>query len=145
MLYSSIVVIVLLVIVWIMPKHLKRRDMVIIWITLSYLEIVVDYYLGYTFELYKFAGDSEVSPEAFTTKLFMAPLFTIPFLNYMPVNFKSFVPYWIAWAAFSTFFEWTTVQSGYLTYTGWKLWYSAIFYLLIFPLVRLYYYYIRHH
>ncbi|WP_078430051.1 CBO0543 family protein [Alkalihalobacterium alkalinitrilicum] len=144
MFYATIIVGVLLLVNWFIPKHLKRRDMVIIWISLSYLEIVVDFYLGYVLELYKFAGEPVVSPEAFTTKLFMSPLFTIPFLNFMPKSFSRFIPYWLLWAAFSTFFEWTTVYFGYLTYTGWKLWYSAIFYVLIFPLVRRFYYYIKH-
>ncbi|WP_170885722.1 CBO0543 family protein [Bacillus alkalicellulosilyticus] len=119
--------------------------MYIIWISFSFLEIVVDYYLGHTLELYHFAEEAEkLSLEAFTTKLFMSPLFAIPFLNFMPNKFSPFIPYWLLWAAFATFFEWTTVHTGYLTYTGWKLWYSAIFYTFIFPIVRWHYYYIKH-
>ncbi|WP_216830603.1 hypothetical protein [Alkalihalobacterium elongatum] len=144
MIYASIVVAILLLINWFMPKHMKPRDMVIIWISLSWLEIVVDFYLGYVMELYYFGGTEQLSTAAFTVKLFMSPLFTIPFLNFMPKKFPRFVPYWLAWAAFSTFFEWTTVHFDYLTYTGWKSWYSAIFYIFIFPLVRWFYYYIRH-
>ncbi|WP_373558553.1 CBO0543 family protein [Bacillus sp. FJAT-45350] len=119
--------------------------MYIIWISFSFLEIVVDYYLGHVFELYHFAGEADkLSPEAFTTKLFMSPLFAILFLNFMPKQTPRFILYWIGWVVFSTFFEWTTVYFDYLTYTGWKLWYSFIFYVLIFPIVRWHYLYIKH-
>lgn len=144
MIYTSIIIIVLLLFFWFMPKHMKRRDIFIIWIFLSYLEIVVDYYLAYVLELYYFAGDTAVNPKAFTTKLFMSPLFAIPFLNFMPRQLSHFIPYWFGWTVIATFFEWTTVYFGYLSYTGWHLGYSSIFYLLIFPVVRWTYYYIKH-
>lgn len=127
-----------------MPKNIKRKDMLVIWITVSYLEITIDLYLGYFHELYYFLDSPEVSFGAFIIKLFMSPLFAIPFLNFMPKNFTSFIPYFIVWAGFATFYEWTTVYFGYLTYTGWMLWYSFIFYLLIFPIVRWFYLYTKH-
>lgn len=119
--------------------------MYMIWITVSYIEILLDLVLAVPIlELYYFAGEQEVSPEAVGIKLIMAPLFALLFLNYMPRKFVRFIPYWLVWAAFSTLFEWTTIYFGYLTYTGWKLWYSAIFYTMIFPLIRWHYYYIKH-
>ncbi len=139
-----IVISILIIIIWFMPKHYKRRDMYIIWISMSFLEIVVDLYLGLLLGLYYFGSSTEVDIGPLTIKLFTAPLFAIIFLNYMPYQFSRFIPYWVAWAIFSTFFEWTTVYCGYLHYTGWKLSYSFMFYLLIFPLLRWHYYYIRH-
>ncbi len=143
-LYMTIVIAILIIFIWFMPKHMKRRDIYIIWISMSYVELVVDLYLDKVLDLYYFAGSNELNPGVLTIKLFTAPVFAIPFLNFMPNKISRFIPYWLLWAAFATFFEWTTVHFGYLTYTGWKLWYSAVFYTLIFPLVRWHYYYIKH-
>ncbi|WP_408633609.1 hypothetical protein [Natronincola peptidivorans] len=118
--------------------------MLVIWITVSYLEITIDLYLGYFHELYYFSASPELSFGAVAIKLFMSPLFAIPFLNFMPKKSSSFIPYSIVWAIFATFYEWTTVYFGYLTYTGWRLWYSFIFYLLIFPIVRWFHLYTKH-
>lgn len=97
--------------------------------------MVIDVILGApVLGLYYFADEDKVSPEALIIKLIMGALFGILFLNYMPKDFKKFVPYWFFWVAFSTFFEWTTVYFGYLTYNGWKLWYSAVFFVLIIPI-----------
>ncbi|UCZ53848.1 hypothetical protein LGQ02_03425 [Bacillus shivajii] len=111
---------------------------------MSFVELVVDLYFDKVLGLYYFGGSNELNGGVLTIKLFTAPLFSIPFLNFMPQKFSRSIPYWLLWAAFSTFFEWTTVKFGYLTYTGWKIWWSAIFYLIIFPLVRWHYYYIKH-
>lgn len=93
---------------------------------------------------YYFAGDKKISPEVVATKLIMAPLFGIIILNYMPKKISRFIPYWILLAAFSTFFEWTTIKFGYLTYKNWELWYSAVFYILIIPMLRWFYNYTKH-
>ncbi len=144
MLYMTLVIIMLLIIIWFIPKYIDKRDIYIIWISMSFTEIVVDLYLDKVFDLYYFGGSNELHWGVLTIKLFTAPLFAILFLNFMPRKFKRFIPYWILWVAIATFFEWTTVQFGYLTYTGWKMWYSAIFYLGIFPIVRWHYYFIKH-
>ncbi|MEW9670078.1 hypothetical protein ABLT31_14640 [Ammoniphilus sp. 3BR4] len=103
-----------------------------IWITTSFIEILMDTILAVPLlDLYYFAGENKVSPEAVAIKLIMAPLFAITFLNFMPSNFTRFVSYWLLRASFSTFFEWTTIYFGYLTYNGWKLWDSAVFYVII--------------
>lgn len=144
MLYMTMVIIFLLIIVWFIPKRLHRKDIYTIWISMSYLEIVVDLYLAIVLDLYYFAGSKEIDPGALTIKLLSAPLFAVLFLNYMPNSYARFIPYWFIWAMFSTFFEWTTVYFGYLTYTGWKLGYSAIFYFFIFPFLRWHYLYTKH-
>lgn len=143
MIYMISIMILLLIFVWFMPKRISLRDMVVIWITASYVEIVVDLYLDKVMKLYHFGASDELSVFALTTKLVSAPLFAIPFINFMPREFKRFIPYWIAWVVFSTFFEWTTTKFGYLTYTGWELWYSFIFYLFMLPLFRWFFLFIE--
>lgn len=144
MLYIYIVTALLLLILWFVPKHMERRDIFVVWIFVSYIEITVDLSLGHIMDLYYFAGEDKISPEALAVKMIMSPLFGILFLNFMPIKFIPFIPYWIFWGLFSTFFEWTTVYFGYLTYQNWKLWYSVMFYILIFPLIRWFYFYIKH-
>ncbi|MDG5787106.1 hypothetical protein QA612_06340 [Evansella sp. AB-P1] len=145
MVYVSFVTFILILIVWFLPKNMQRRDMYMLWISIAFVEIVADILLAAPIlDLYYFAGENEVTPEAFVIKLIMAPLFGIIFFNYMPKSFKRFIPYWLFWVAFSTFYEWTTVLFGYLTYSGWKLTYSAIFYVLIIPIMRWHYFYIKH-
>ncbi len=145
MVYVTIITVILLITVWFIPKRMQRKDMYITWITMAFVELELDIFLGSpVLGLYYFAGEDKVSPEALGIKLILGPLFGILFVNFMPKDFKKFIPYWIFWTAFSTFFEWTTVLFGYLTYTGWKLWYSAVFFALIIPLFRWHYLYTKH-
>ena len=144
MTYMIIVVVILILFIWFMPKKLDKRDMLIIWISTSYTEIVVDLYLDKGLDLYYFATSNELQIRVLTMKLFTAPLFGLIYLNFMPKDFKKFIPYWFGWAIFSTMFEWTTTYFGYLTYTGWHLLYSLLFYIAILPIVRWYYLYIKH-
>ena len=144
MTYMVIVVVILILFIWFMPKKLDKRDMLIIWISTSYTEIVVDLYLDKGLDLYYFATSNELQIRVLTMKLFTAPLFGLIYLNFMPKDFKKFIPYWFGWAIFSTMFEWTTTYFGYLTYTGWHLLYSLLFYIAILPIVRWYYLYIKH-
>lgn len=145
MLYVTLVTVLLAIIVWFMPKHVQRKDILVVWITVSYVEIVVDLYLGFFMDLYYFAGEREISIEALSIKLVMAPLFGVIFVNYLPKQWLHIILYWLLWIAFSTLFEWTTVLFDYLTYTGWNIWLSLIFYILIVPLFTVYFWYTKHH
>ncbi|KKK33577.1 hypothetical protein WQ57_23440 [Mesobacillus campisalis] len=136
MAFVYIVAALIAVFVWFMPKRLSRPEIYFLWIFVSYVEIVVDLTLGTILGLYHFAQDPEVSPEALFVKMIMAPLFGIVFANYMPEKWKSFIPYWLLWVVLSTFFEWLTIKSGYLTYKGWELWYSFLFYIIAIPIMR---------
>ncbi|MCT8137166.1 hypothetical protein H1D32_05070 [Anaerobacillus sp. CMMVII] len=141
--YTYIVTAILAILVWFMPKRMKRSDMLVIWIFVSYIEIVVDLFLGHLVGLYYFVGETQISPEALGLKLIMSPLFGIIFINFMPKKFLHFIPYWLVWVIISTVFEWTTVLSGYLTYSEWKLWYSFLFYIVAIPVTRWFYYYVK--
>lgn len=136
MAFVYIVTLLLAIIVWFMPKRLSRQEMYSVWIIVSYIEITVDLTLGVVFDLYYFVEGKSISPQAIFLKTIMAPLFGIIFSNFMPRSFKKFIPYALFWAIFSTFFEWLTIKSGYLTYTGWKLWWSGVFYLFAVLFMR---------
>ncbi|OZB92436.1 CBO0543 family protein [Paenibacillus sp. XY044] len=63
-----------------------------------------------------------------------SPSTSFLFLNYFPIHKKlwSKITYILAWSAFSTGFEWLTLQTDFFYYHGWKLWYSAVLYPFIF-------------
>ncbi|OLO37089.1 hypothetical protein BTR23_14245 [Alkalihalophilus pseudofirmus] len=143
MLYTYIVTGIVLLIFLIIPKTLQKRDVYVIWITIVCIELVADLFLWNIMGLYYFAGDERFSFGIMGIKLLASPSVGLLFLNYMPNRFSNFILYWLLWAIFSTFFEWTTVYFGYLTYTGWTLWYSFIFYALILLLLRWHYFYIK--
>ncbi|KHF41456.1 hypothetical protein [Halalkalibacter okhensis] len=144
MLYVYLVTALLLLIIPFIPKKMQKKDIYIIWITVVCVEVIADLLLWNVMGLYYFAGDERLSVGVVLIKLLTAPMFGVLFINFMPKEFLRFIVYWLFWVAFSTFFEWTVVYSGYLTYTGWNLWFSAIFYLIIIPILRLHYYYIKH-
>ncbi|MFD2043040.1 hypothetical protein ACFSTA_01820 [Ornithinibacillus salinisoli] len=143
MIYMYVITGILLLVFSIKPKHMERRNIYIVWITIICIELVADLFLWNIMEFYYFAGDVQFNFGVMLIKFLMAPIFGILFLNYMPNSFSHFIPYWLLWTVFTIFFEWTAVYFDYLTYTGWKLWYSAIFYAFIFPFLRWHYFYIR--
>ena len=101
MLYMTIVIIIMAIVNWFMPKRMDRRDILVLII--SYVEIVVDLYFDKVFHLYYFGESNVLSGAVLTMKLVTAPLFGIPYLNFMPEKFSRFIPYWLFWALFSTF------------------------------------------
>lgn len=62
------------------------------------------------------------------------PAISVLFLNLYPFNSKVIkkIFYIFIWTVFSLFFEWFCVYSKFFYYNGWKLWYSAICYPIIF-------------
>ena len=65
------------------------------------------------------------------------PSISFLFLNYYPTKRKIAYKalYIILWSIFSVIFEWFTVQTEFFYYSGWKLWYSAPVYPLIFVIL----------
>lgn len=135
-LFMYLVAIFLVVVVWFMPKRLTRQEMYIIWIIVSYIEITVDLSLGHVMDLYYFAQEQKISPEALIVKMIVSPLFGIIFSNYIPKRSIQLMGYLMFWVLFSTFFEWLTIKFGYLTYKNWSLWYSFIFYIVAVLFMR---------
>lgn len=62
------------------------------------------------------------------------PSISFLFLNFYPLNKKllSKSIYIILWTIFSVSFERFSLQTEFFYYNGWKIWYSAILYPLIF-------------
>jgi hypothetical protein len=62
------------------------------------------------------------------------PSVNILFLNLFPFRDRLYkkIFYIIGWSVFSITFEWFCLHTKYLYYHGWKLWYSAMCYPIIF-------------
>ncbi|CAG7609024.1 hypothetical protein PAESOLCIP111_01124 [Paenibacillus solanacearum] len=62
------------------------------------------------------------------------PSISFLFLNFFPMEkrMRSKIAYILVWTVFSTGVEWLIVQTDFFYYNGWKLWYSALLYPLIF-------------
>ena len=62
------------------------------------------------------------------------PSISLLFLNFYPSEKKMVKKalYIILWSLFSVTFEWISLHTEFFYYNGWKLWYSAIIYPIIF-------------
>jgi hypothetical protein len=62
------------------------------------------------------------------------PSISLLFLNFYPSENKLIKKaiYLLLWTTFSIMFEWICLQTEFFYYNGWKLWYSALLYPLIF-------------
>jgi len=67
------------------------------------------------------------------------PSISILFLNLYPLkgNKGKKILYILAWTVFSLAFEWFCLQTKFYYQNGWKLWYSAISYPIIFSILLL--------
>lgn len=65
------------------------------------------------------------------------PSISVLFLNLYPIKSNKGIRiiYIIAWTVFSLGFEWFCLQTKFFYYNGWKLWYSAIAYPIIFSIL----------
>jgi hypothetical protein len=125
----SIATIVAILIVWFMPKRLTRQEIYNTWILVAFLARTFDQLLALAFKLYDQLGPG-VTWQLLTIQTLFPGSIGVIVANFMPKNKLAFVAYAIGWTLFSTFFEWITLQVGYLVYYHWSLWYSACIYFL---------------
>ncbi|MGG1518863.1 hypothetical protein ABE504_25865 [Paenibacillus oryzisoli] len=141
-------VIAMLLFFWI-RKHFNPIMIVIIWTFNVVFVATLDYGLAATpFELYYCGDNVSYEPITAIAHVFMYTPFSFVFLFLYDEwhlrdkkNRKRLVLYFIAWDAFSVFFEWLNVLNGFMTYTGWKLYYSFPMYpLAAFILLKAYHF-----
>ena len=65
------------------------------------------------------------------------PSISVLFLNLYPIKRKMLVKisYILGWTLFSILFEWFCLHTKFYYYNGWKMWYSALVYPLIFSIL----------
>lgn len=140
--FAYFMIFVNLAIIYFMPKRLTKQEIYIAWGILSSVTLNTDLFFGYLLDQYDFV----LSKITLTDLLFQAivpPTFGVIFLNFMPANREIIIKYVIGWVIFSVLFEVISVQVDFLIYKGWKLWYSAVIYLVVFLYLRWHYFFIK--
>lgn len=140
--FAYIMFFVNLAIIYFMPKRLTRQEIYIAWGILSSVTLNTDLFFGNLLDKYDFVS----SKITFSDLLFQAtvpPSFGVIFLNFMPTDRGRFIKYIIGWVIFSVVFEAISVKVDFLIYKGWKIWYSAVIYLLVFLYLRWHYFFIK--
>ncbi|MBP1934856.1 hypothetical protein J2Z37_004876 [Ammoniphilus resinae] len=137
------ILIINLLIIWFMPKRIAKQEIYILWFALAAIALYTDVLFGVVLDLFDYGKSPKVVFLELPIEALLPPSFGIIFLNYMPKDRMKYLRYMICWVVFSTFFEWITVCIDYLSYKGWKLWYSAVIYTIVFIFIRWHYYFIR--
>lgn len=129
--------------VWGMPKRLTKQELYVSFTALAALNTLVDIIGAQQLGLYYMGESNIVEPYSVVIETFLGSSFGLIFLNYMPQDWRKFIPYLTAWVVLSLAFELFQVKIGYLIYTGWSIWYSAVSYPLIFLFLRWHIFFLR--
>lgn len=123
-------------IIYFMPKRISPQMIYVTWGILVTITFVCDLYLGITLDLFDYGINANITGIDIILETLMPSSFGIIFLNFMPIERKRFILYTFTWVIFSLFFEWFSVQVSWMTYKGWKLWYSLPFYIGTFLFIH---------
>jgi hypothetical protein len=129
-------------IIWCMPKRLTRKEIYVTWFIIALLNLSSDFIFNLYFKLYELDGPG-IQLRVHLLELSLGASYGIIFLNFMPHRISTFIWYLIGWLAYSVLFEAVLVYIHYVNYSGWRLWYSAIFYFFSFLFLRWHIHYIR--
>jgi hypothetical protein len=76
----------------------------------------------------------------FIHNLIVNPLICFVFLSNFPNQFRVRIAYYVKWVILFLGAEWIASHFSILTYhNGWNLWWSFLFILIMFPMIRLHY------
>lgn len=126
-----------LLIIWFMPKRMNRKEIYLLWMILSAMSLTVDIFIGHTGEITLLHFEEPgMKIKDLILETMLAPSFGVIFCNFMPDDLVSFIKYVAVWVVFATWYEWLTVQIGFLVYQGWKLWFSTVIYALTFIFIK---------
>jgi hypothetical protein len=122
---SSLVV--TLLVIGLMPKHLSRKEVYLIWVTMIAVVLFLDTTFAVALDLYDFV-EPKVTITDLVLQATLPPSFGVIFTNFIPKRTRHFIIYLCLVTLFSLFFEWLCTQTGYIVYKGWKLYWSTPFY-----------------
>ena len=115
------------------PKKLSKIEIYATsFFAFSYC-ISVDDVFDLHYDLYGYIGKG-FQWLGFLAMFLIFPSVNILFLNFYPLKrkMKKKIIYIIGWTVFALVFEWICLKTHFFYYNGWKLWYSAICYPIIF-------------
>lgn len=115
------------------PKHLKFSEFYSTSLFADFLASLADMYFDLEYDLYGFFGKG-ANWQYILVFLFVYPGFSSLFLNYFPYERPLLLK--ILYIGFcsvaSLLFELMSIKTGLFYYHGWKWWYSAGFYPLLY-------------
>lgn len=130
MLYPWIILAVLIIVLFFMPKRLTLKENILVFASIGYIAWNSHMIIGVMLDLLDFGRSKEVE---FIDWLFVTlspPLIAVLYLNFKKTD--RYLLYAIGWTILSFFFEWSLVLSGYMKNVGWKTWYAIPVYLAIY-------------
>lgn len=127
-LFGSIVFLIVLL----MPKRLKKREIYFIFGVVGYVTMIMDVSIMSTyFDLFDLGSEPDVEGIGDLISMAIIPsCLAVIFSNYFKWKKK-----WIYVGAFvliSFMFEWILVQVGYMKLKGWKTWWSLPVYFVVY-------------
>src|SRR3954454_16350814 len=121
-----------------MPKKLSKIEIYATSFFAFSYGVTVDMILDLHYNLYGYF-DEGFQWLGLLAIIMYFPAISILFLNLFPLkssNGKKIL-YILAWTGFSLAFEWFCLHTKFYYLNGWKLWYSAISYPIIFSILLL--------
>lgn len=120
------------------PKKLSKIEIYATSFFAFTYGVTVDMILDLHYELYGYFKEGFQWLGLLAIFLYF-PSISVLFLNLCPLNSKipKKILYILGWTIFSVAFEWFCLQTKFYYNNGWKLWYSAIAYPVIFSILLL--------
>lgn len=137
-----LVLFVALIIICFMPKRLSKVEIYVTWFVVALINSSVDIVLSFCFHLYSLAGEG-IQFSVHIIEITLGSAHAILYLNFMPVKKRAFLWYLSGWLVYSVALEAIFVHFDFIHYSGWKLWYSAIFYIVALLYTRWHLFFIR--
>jgi hypothetical protein len=125
--------IILDIITFLVPKRLSSIELYTTNLFALLLGINVDMILNFKYHLYGYFGKGFQWLGYVGEFLYFIPV-SVLFLNYYPLKGtnRTKLLYILAWSFVSVNIEFLIEKTHFFNYTGWKLWYSACLYPIIF-------------
>lgn len=136
MTYLVISSLIFSVITILVPKRLSKIEIYASVFSALYFQLLVDVYLHIKLRWYYYLREDVIE----WSTMFVIPIFVgvnVLFLNYFPFNStrKKQALYITFCVMLSIVYEFLANQFTMLHYNEWKLWYSALCYFFLFPLL----------
>ena len=140
--FGSIIAIVILFFISIKIKRLTL-SCIIIGISTIGFSLVVDILFGDYFKLYYYLSPKELPLYAILSAIFIYPLLNIIYILFLPKRTMKVLIYTLFWIIFLLIFEYCTLQTKTIVFTGWKPYpWSVVLYIVAYSWIYSFYRYL---
>jgi VanZ family protein len=144
--YVLISAIILMAFFMVIRKHFSNIVILTLWIFNVVYVATIDYAVaGTPFHVYDCLDNETYEPMAAFAHVFLYTPFSfilLYFYDKLRIHGKKRIAlYLLFWTSFSVFFEWVSIQAGFITYLSWNLYYSILTYpISAFILIKVYHF-----